>query len=156
MKSGSWTETVYQVVAGADRLMAMDELRDALGKVRKLENAWISGVQRLKDSGHIVAYRWRVGTPAARQRFLEDVAAGRVRDLPASRYRSRWGAEIYKLLRHSPKDLTAYEISLKLRKDPGFADKLSRNPYQIYKILRALVVAGRIKKEGKTYRSAES
>lgn len=76
MKSSSWTETVYQVVVAADRLMTMDELRDSLGKVRKLEKAWISGVLRLKDSGHIVSYKWRIGTPAARQRFLEDVANG--------------------------------------------------------------------------------
>ena len=37
MKSGSWTETVYRVVIAADRLMTMDELRDAVGKVRTLE-----------------------------------------------------------------------------------------------------------------------
>src|SRR5262245_32652835 len=73
MKSGSWTETVYRVVIAADRLMTMDELKDAVAKVRTLEKAWISGVQRLKDSGHIVSYKWRVGTPAARQRFLEEV-----------------------------------------------------------------------------------
>ena len=48
MKSGSWTETVYRVVIAADRLMTVDELRDAVGKVRTLEKAWISGVQRLK------------------------------------------------------------------------------------------------------------
>jgi hypothetical protein len=36
MKSGSWTETVYRVVIAADRLMTMDELRDAVGKVRTL------------------------------------------------------------------------------------------------------------------------
>ena len=82
MKSGSWTETVYRVVIAADRLMTMDELRDAVGKVRTLEKAWISGVQRLKDSGHIVSYKWRIGTPTARQRFLEEVAAGRARDIP--------------------------------------------------------------------------
>jgi hypothetical protein len=34
MKSGSWTETVYRVVIAADRLMTMDELKDAVGKVR--------------------------------------------------------------------------------------------------------------------------
>ena len=83
MKSGSWTETVYEVVIATDRLMTMDELRDAVGKVRTLEKAWISGVQRLKDSGHIVSYKWRIGTPAARQRFLEEVAAGRARDILA-------------------------------------------------------------------------
>src|SRR5262245_6324055 len=57
LKSGSWTETVYRVVIAADRLMTMDELRDAVAKVRTLEKAWISGVQRLKDSGHIVSYK---------------------------------------------------------------------------------------------------
>jgi hypothetical protein len=72
MKSGSWTETVYRVVTAADRLMTMDELRDAVGKVRTLEEAWISRVQRLKDSGHIVSYKWHIGTPAARQRFLQE------------------------------------------------------------------------------------
>src|SRR5919198_1010095 len=40
MKSGSWTETVYRVVVAADRLMTMDELRDALAKARNLEEAW--------------------------------------------------------------------------------------------------------------------
>jgi hypothetical protein len=45
LKSGSWTETVYRVVIAADRLMTMDELRDAVGKVRTIEKAWISGVQ---------------------------------------------------------------------------------------------------------------
>src|SRR5262245_17692645 len=57
MKSGSWTETVYRVVVAADRLMTMDELKDAVAKVRTLEKAWISGVQRLKDSGHIGSYK---------------------------------------------------------------------------------------------------
>jgi hypothetical protein len=37
MKSGSWTETVYRVAIAANRLMTMDELRDAVGKVRTLE-----------------------------------------------------------------------------------------------------------------------
>ena len=120
MKSGSWTETVYRVAIAADRLMTMDELRDAVGKVRTLEK------QRLKDSGHIVSYKWRIGTPAARQRFLEEVAANRARDLPAVRYRSRWGGAICALLRHSARDLTAHEISLELRKDQEFAYKLSR------------------------------
>jgi hypothetical protein len=156
MKSGSWTETVYRVVIAADRLMTMDELRDAVGKVRTLEKAWISGVQRLKDSGHIVSYKWRIGTPAARQRFLEEVAAGRARDLPAVRYRSRWGAAICALLGHSARDLTAHEISLELRKDQEFAYKLSRNPYQIYQSLRALVTAGKVNKQGKAYRLADS
>jgi hypothetical protein len=128
MKPGSWTETVYQVVAGADRLLTMDELRDALGKARKLENAWISGVQRLKDSGHIVSYKWRIGTPAARRKFLEDVARGRAQDFQAVRHRSRWGAAICASLKGSDRDLTAHEISLELRKDPVFANKLSRNP----------------------------
>src|SRR5262249_38062055 len=105
MKSGSWTETVYRVVVAADRLMSMDELRDAVGKVRMLEKAWISGVQRLKDSGHIVSYKWRIGTPGARQHFLEEIAAGRARDLPAVRCRSRWGAAICALLKQSARDL---------------------------------------------------
>ena len=156
MKPGSWTETVYQVVASADRLMTMDELREALGKVRKLEKAWISGVQRLKDSGHIVSYKWRIGTPAARQRFLQDVAAGRARDLQAVRYRSRWGAAICALLKDSNRELTAHEISLELRNDQEFADKLSRNPYQVYQSLRALVAAGRVRKHGRVYRVADS
>src|SRR5215475_10770802 len=156
LKSGSWTETVYRVVIAADRLMTMDELRDAVGKVRTLEKAWISGVQRLKDSGHIVSYKWRIGTPAARQRFLQEVAAGRARDLPAVRSRSRWGSAICALLRHHTKSLTAHEISLELRKDQEFAYKLSRNPYQIYQTLRALVTAGKVNKQGKTYRLADS
>jgi hypothetical protein len=156
MKSGSWTETVYRVVIAADRLMTMDELRDAVGKVRTLEKAWISGVQRLKDSGHIVSYKWRIGTPAARQRFLEEVTAGRARDLPAVRYRSWWGGAICALLRHSARDLTAHEISLELRKDQELAYKLSRNPYQIYQTLRALVTAGKVNKQGKAYRLADS
>ena len=155
MKSGSWTETVYRVVTAADRLMTMDELRDAVGKVRTLEEAWISGVQRLKDSGHIVSYKWHIGTPAARQRFLQEVAAGRARDLPAGRYRSRWGAAICALLKNSARDLTAHEISLELRKLQEFANKLSRNPYQLYQTLRALVTAGRIVKHGKAYRLAD-
>jgi len=155
MKSGSWTETVYHVVTGADRLLSMDELRDAVGKVRKLENAWISGVQRLKDSGHVVSYKWRIGTPAARQRFLEDVAAGGAQDLQAVRHRSVWGAAICDLLKDSNTALTAHEISLELRKDQRFADKLSRNPYQVYQSLRALVAAGRVRKHGKGYRVAE-
>ncbi len=154
MKSGSWTETVYQVVVAADRLLTMDELRDALAKIRKLEKAWISGVQRLKDSGHIVSYKWRIGTPAARRRFLEDVASGRAQDLQAGRYRSRWGAAICALLEDSDRDLTAHEISLQLRNDQEFADKLIRNPYQLYQSLRALMAAGRVTKHGKTYRFA--
>jgi hypothetical protein len=152
MKSGSWTETVYRVVIATDRLMTMDELKDAVGKVRTLEKAWISGVQRLKDSGHIVSYKWRIGTPAARQLFLEEVAAGRARDIPAVRYRSRWGSEISALLKGSARDLTAHEISLALRKDQEFAYKLSRNPHRIYQTLRALVTAGRVNKLGKAYR----
>jgi hypothetical protein len=156
VKPGSWTETVYQVVVAADRLLTMDELRDSLGRVRKLEKAWISGVQRLKDSGHIVSYKWRIGTPAARQKFLDDVASGRAQDLKAVRYRSRWGAAICALLKDSDGDLTANEISLELHKDQEFADKLSRNPYQVYQSLRALVAAGRIRKHGKTYRVADS
>jgi hypothetical protein len=156
MKSGSWTETVYRVVIAADRLITMDELRDAVGKVRTLEKAWISGVQRLKDSGHIVSYKWRIGTPAARQRFLEEVAAGRVRDLPAVRHRSQWGAAICALLKRSARDLTAHEISLELRKNQEFAYKLSRNPYQIYQTLRTLVTAGKVNKQGKAYRLADS
>jgi hypothetical protein len=155
MKSGSWTETVYRVVVAADRLMTMDELRDALAKARNLEEAWISGVQRLKDSGHIVSYKWRIGTAAARQRFLEDVAAGRARDLQAVRYRSRWGAAICALLKDSNRELTAHEISLELRNDQEFADKLSRNPYQVYQSLRALAAAGRVTKHGKAYRAAD-
>ena len=156
MKSGSWTETVYGVVIATDRLMTMDELRDAVGKVRTLEKAWISGVQRLKDSGHIVSYKWRIGTPAARQQFLEEVAAGRARDIPAVRHRSRWGAAIRALLKGSARDLTAHEISFELRKNQEFADKLSRNPYQIYQTLSTLVTAGRVKKQGKAYRLADS
>jgi hypothetical protein len=156
MKSGSWTETVYQVVVAADRLMTMDELRDALAKARNLEEAWISGVQRLKDSGHIVSYKWHIGTPAARQRFLEDVAAGRARDLQAVRYRSRWGAAICALLKDSNRELTAHEISLELRNDQEFAEKLSRNPYQVYQSLRALVAAGKVRKHGRAYRVADS
>jgi hypothetical protein len=156
MKSGSWTETVYQVVAGADHLMTMNELRDALGKVRKLEKAWISGVQRLKDSGHVVSYKWRVGTPAARQRFLEDLAGGRARDLQAVRHRSRWGAAICALLKESDRDLTAHELSLQLRKNHELAGKLNRNPYQLYQSLRALIAAGRVTKHGKSYRLADS
>ena len=156
MKSGSWTETVYRVVVAADRLMSMDELRDAVGKVRMLEKAWISGVQRLKDSGHIVSYKWRIGTPVARQHFLEEVAAGRARDLSAVRCRSRWGAAICALLKQSVRDLTAHEISLELRKDQELAYKLGRNPYQIYQTLRALVTAGKVSKQGKAYRLADS
>jgi hypothetical protein len=156
MKPGSWTETVYQVVAAADRLLTMDELRDALGKVRKLEKAWISGVQRLKDSGHIVSYKWRIGTPATRQKFFEDVASGRAQDLPTVRYRSRWGAAICALLKDNDRELTAREISLELRNAQEFADKLSRNPYQVYQSLRALVAAGRVTKHGKSYRAAEN
>jgi hypothetical protein len=156
VKSGSWTETVYQVVTAADRLMTMDELRKALGKVRKLEKGWISGVQRLKDSGHIVSYKWRIGTPAARQKFFEDVTSGRARDLQAGRYRSRWGAAICALLKDNDRELTAHEISLELRNDQEFADKLRRNPYQVYQSLRALVAAGRVTKHGKAYRVADS
>jgi Fe2+ or Zn2+ uptake regulation protein len=87
---------------------------------------------------------------------LEEVAAGRARDLPAVRYRSRWGAAICALLRHNARDLTAHEISFELRKDQEFAYKLSRNPYQIYQTLRALVTAGKVNKHGKAYRLADS
>jgi hypothetical protein len=87
---------------------------------------------------------------------LEEVAAGLTQDVQAVRYRSRWGAAICALLKHSARDLTAYEISLELRKDPELAYKLSRNPYQIYQILRAVVSAGRVKKHGKAYRLEDS
>ena len=52
--------------------------------------------------------------------------------------------------------MTAHEISLELRKDQEFAYKLSRNPYQIYQTLRALVTAGKVNKQGKSYRLADS
>jgi hypothetical protein len=35
-----------------------------------------------------------------------------------------------------------------------FANKLSRNPYQVYQSLRALVATGRVTKIGKAYRIA--
>src|SRR5262245_1361995 len=98
----------------------------------------------------------QVGTPAARQRSLEEVAAGRAGDLQAVRYRSGWGTAICALLKHSARDLTAHEISLELGKDQEFAYKLSRNPYQIYQTLRALVTAGRVNKQGRAYRLADS
>jgi hypothetical protein len=126
------------------------------GSPVRLEKAWISGVQRLKDSGHIVSYKWRIGTPAARQKFLEDVAAGRARDLQAVRHRSRWGSAICALLKESDRELTAHEVSLQLRNDQQFADKLNRNPYQLYQSLRALVASGKVTKHGKTYRFAEN
>jgi hypothetical protein len=58
--------------------------------------------------------------------------------------------------KHSARDLTAHEISLELRKDQELAYKLSRNPYQIYQTLRALVTAGKVNKQGKAYRLADS
>ena len=50
----------------------------------------------------------------------------------------------------------AHEISLELRKDQELAYKLSRNPYQIYQTLRALVTAGKVNKQGKAYRLSDS
>jgi hypothetical protein len=154
MKSGSWTETVYRGVIAADRLMTMDELRDAVAKVRTLEKAWISGVQRRKDSGHIVSYKWRIGTPAARQhswRRSQLVEPGTSQPSVIARSGCR-----NLCVGHSARDLTAHEISLELRKDQELAYKLSRNPYQIYQTLCALVTAGKVNKEKKAYRLADS
>jgi hypothetical protein len=152
MKSDSWTEAVYRVVTAADRLMTMDELRNELARTRAVGKAWISGVQRLKDTGHIVSYKKRIGTPAARQRFLEDVVAGRAGDLEPGPPRSRWGLAIYAVLQRRNRDLTAHEIRLELQESSEFADKLKRSPYRIYQVLRALVAAGRVEKRRTFYR----
>jgi hypothetical protein len=154
MKAGSWTEAVYQVVVAADRLMTMEELRHELAKTRKVENGWISGVQRLKDTGHIVSYKRRVGTPAVRQRVLDDIAAGRMPDLEPLPFRSLWGKLICALLERATREVTANEITQQLRNNPEFADKVSRNPYRVYQVLRALVNAGKVVKRRTYYRLA--
>jgi hypothetical protein len=154
MKPGSWTEAVYQVVVVADRLITMDELRDELAKTRKVENGWISGVQRLKDSGHIVSYKRRIGTPAVRQRVLDDIATGRTPDLEALSFRSVWGKLICALLERATRDVTANEIAHELRKNPEFAEKLVRNPYRVYQVLRSLVNSNKVVKRRTFYRLA--
>jgi hypothetical protein len=152
MKSDSWTEAVYRVVTAADRLMTMDELKNELARTRAVGKAWISGVQRLKDTGHIVSYKRRIGTPAARRQFLEDLAAGRATDLETGPLRSRWGLAIYAVLQRGNRDLTAHEVRRQLQESREFADKLTRSPYRIYQVLRALVAAGRVEKRGTLYR----
>jgi hypothetical protein len=78
MRSGSWTEAIWHIVVAEDRLMTMEELRTELAKVRPVDSVWTGGVQRLRDTGHLVSYKGRVGTNAALDRFLADVAASKI------------------------------------------------------------------------------
>jgi hypothetical protein len=92
---GSGTDVLYKVLVEAGGPIAHYDVAEryekAGGPSMKNRQTLYAALQRLKNKGYCVAYKGRVATPDNLKKFLDDVAAGRVKDLGEHpRFQSRW------------------------------------------------------------------
>jgi hypothetical protein len=152
--SGSWVETVWSVLKDSKEPMTYAEVKEAVAKVREMDGraGWISAIQRLKNTKHLVIYKGIVGLPEVMERYQADIKAGKIKqrrirpEVPCP-----WDNFILTFMA-SRNDVSVLEMVEAAKDVPDLAGRLERNPYQVYVALRRLVADGKVEKTGKMYR----
>jgi hypothetical protein len=155
----TWTGTIENILRRVGRGLTHDELRTELAKThlaKKLEQtdkSFYGAIGKLADRNLIVRHNGRLFAPAIYQRFMKEVAAGRIADEPAPRggHQSPFGEAIRAFLDGRPSGASSSEIISELRKTPEFLDTIDRHKTHAYNVLSRLVDQGELMKGGGRY-----
>jgi hypothetical protein len=124
---GSGTDVLYKVLVEAAGPIAYYDVAEryekAGGPSMKNRQTLYAAIQRLKNKGYCVPYKGRIATPDNLKKFLEDVAAGRVKDLGEHpRFQSRWADAIADYLLERNEWVRVAEITEHFSTLPDFRD----------------------------------
>lgn len=163
-KSSTWTSVIHTILLEAGRGMSHTELRSEVAKtdladrLAKSDKGFYGGIGKLADSDppRLVKYKGRLFDPATHQKFMADVAAGRVPDLediPHIGNASPFRDAILDLMKSSfPEGATSAEIIEALKKNPALIGTVQRHPTHTYNVLARLIdIGGLTKWNGKYF-----
>jgi hypothetical protein len=124
---GSGTDVLYKVLVEAGGPIAHYDLAEryekAGGPSMKNRQTLYAALQRLKNKGYCVAYKGRVATPDNLKKFLDDVAAGRAKDLGEHpKFQSRWADAMADYLLERNEWVRVSEITEHFSTLPEFRD----------------------------------
>jgi hypothetical protein len=145
LRSGSYADTIYRILIEMNRPVPPDELKAEMAKFgfgEKLQlnrgQAFYATLQRMKQAGHVVNYNGALTTPGIKQRFIEDVAAGRAVDIRHARYRNPLAEEIYRFLQDRRAPASLAEIMEHLEPHGALGKARLQKPY-VLKMLNKLI-----------------
>lgn len=140
----TWTATIAKIVRSAARPLTYAEIRDELGKTHlaetlaRTDKAFYGALYKLEGRGNIIKYNGRIFSPAAHLKFMADVKAGRVEDIPyvsSSWQESPNEIAIHRLLAANPDGLTTRQITDSLLSNPPPDLKVTKNRNSLYNLL---------------------
>jgi hypothetical protein len=125
--AGSSASVVFDILDRAGRGVSYEELREEYAKsdagksMLPHEKPYYYGVQRLKNSGHVVLYKSKLWASHHLKAFRDDVAAGRKQDMPdLPRFRGKWCEAVLAYLRERGDWASTREIAAHLATLPEF------------------------------------
>lgn len=159
-KAQTWTATIYKIIRKSGRGMSYSEVKDELGKthlgdtLKRTEKAFYGGIGKLAEKKKIVKHNGRLYTRTIYRRFMEDVAAGRVAELPAPPIGGEESPNeiaVERFLSSRPDGATTVEIvdSLLINPPPDLAVTKNRN--SIYNLLARHRKRGKLIRRGDRY-----
>jgi hypothetical protein len=116
LRAGSWADEIYRLLVEANRPVPPNDLKAAMyktplaDKMKENGQSFYSTIQRLKQGGHVVEHNGALTTPAIKDKFLEEVAAGRAVEIRHVRYRNPVAEEVYRFLIDKGASATLFEI----------------------------------------------
>jgi hypothetical protein len=126
---------------------------DLAEKFQQSDKGFYNAIARLNKAGDIVAYKGHLFAPAAYQKFKEDLAAGRVRDLRVENaaHRSPIGEATLDILRRRKAGAESGHLSWELKKNAEFAKIIEKNKTHPYNVFARLIKMRQVTKRGKRY-----
>lgn len=155
----TWTATIYQIVAVAQRGITHSELRREVAKTHLSERlahsdkGFYGGIAKLKERGRLVRHGRRLFTPA---NLHSARAAGWLEEDDDAENtaltRSPMGEAIVGILANHGDGMVSGELIARLRHDREFARQMTANKTHFYNVIGRLVSRGILEKDGKVYR----
>jgi hypothetical protein len=149
--SGTWTSVIHTILRKAGRGLLHTELRDEVAKTELAERlansdkGFYGGIAKLADQDPplLVKYKGRLFDPPIHQKFMADVAAGRVPDLeeiPHLGNASPFRDAILDVMKSSfTGGATSSEIIEALKKNPALAGTIQRHRTHAYNVLARMI-----------------
>jgi hypothetical protein len=161
-EGATWTSTIHSILKGMGRGLTHDDLRVELAKgpfaerLEENDKSFYGAIGKLVDRNDVVRHNGWLFDAGTHAKFMADVAAGRVLDLPPAKnagQRSPVGEAIKSFMAKQNAGATSSEIIEMLKRidDPEIGPAVEKNKTFAYNVMSRLVERGVLTKGGGRY-----
>jgi hypothetical protein len=161
----TWLTEIARILADEKDGVTYDDLRAGIDlgpladRLRQSDKGLYGGVGKLEAKRELFKHNGRLFSPENYNDFMRRLKAGLVEDVqyPSQQARpSPIGDAILAFINANPAGVESGQIVDELRRNPAFADVVTRNSTAAYNVLKRLLDRSQIRKEGRLYLPKEN